>query len=104
MQAGSDADLLVIATGQDNSGVSKLAASMPVSIADGGLHVQDTRGFFNTFHHAWWKLRTSDELPSGELGTVGMPDALVEEIESPYRERSHGGADRHEERGRTSIR
>jgi cellulose synthase (UDP-forming) len=46
--------------------------------------VQDTRGFFSTFHNAWWKIRTSDVLPSGEIGTVGVPDGLIEEIESPY--------------------
>ena len=84
MQAGTDADLLIIATGQDNSGVTKLAGSMPVAIGDGGLRVQDTRGFFTTFHHAWWKLRSSDEAASGELGTVGIPDALIEEVESPF--------------------
>jgi cellulose synthase (UDP-forming) len=84
MQAGADQDFLVIATGQDNSAISKLAPSMPVAIGDGGLRVQDTRGFFTTFHHAWWKIRSSDELTSGELGTVGIPDGLIEEIESPY--------------------
>lgn len=84
MQAGADTDFLVIGTGQDNSAIGRLSGEMPVAIGDAGLRVQDTRGFFTTFHHAWWKIRSSDEQESGELGTVGIPDGLVEEIESPY--------------------
>ena len=84
LRAGNDADLLVIGTGQDNSAVNQLAPSMPVTVGANNLKVQDTRGFFATFHNAWWKIPTNDELPSGDIGATGVPDALVEEIESPY--------------------
>jgi cellulose synthase (UDP-forming) len=84
LQSGADQDFLVITTGQSNGAVGRLAAGMPVTFGDNALKVQDTRGFFATFHHAWWKIRSSDELPSGDIGTVGVPDALIEEIESPY--------------------
>ena len=81
---GADVDFLVIATGQSNGEVGRLASEMPVTFGENSLKVQDTRGFFSTFHNAWWKIRTSDVLPSGEIGTVGVPDGLIEEIESPY--------------------
>jgi cellulose synthase (UDP-forming) len=83
-RAGNDADLLVIGTAQDNSALTRLAPSMPVTVGENNLKVQDTRGFFSTFHNAWWKIPTSDELPSGEIGATGVPDALIEEIESPW--------------------
>lgn len=84
LRAGNNADLLVIGTGQDNSGLNQLGPSMPVTVGENNLKVQDTRGFFATFHNAWWKIPASDALPSGEIGTTGVPDALIEEIESPY--------------------
>jgi cellulose synthase (UDP-forming) len=84
LRSGADTDFLVIATGQDNTAVGKLSGAMPVTIGDDALRVQDTRGFFATFHHAWWKIRASDELPSGDVTTQGVPDGLIEEIESPY--------------------
>jgi cellulose synthase (UDP-forming) len=84
LRAGNNADLLVIGTGQDNSAVDRLGPSMPVTVGENNLKVQDTRGFFSTFHNAWWKIPTTDELPSGEIGATGVPDALIEEIESPY--------------------
>jgi len=32
----------------------------------------------------WWRIPETDQLTSGEIGTSGVPDALIEEIESPY--------------------
>ena len=84
LRAGAEEDFLVITTGQSNGAVGKLAAGMPVTFAENSLRVQDTRGFFATFHNMWWKIPTSDQLSSGEIGTTGVPDALMEEIESPY--------------------
>ncbi len=84
LQQGADEDFLVIATGQSNGEAGRLASGMPVTFGDNSLKVQDTRGFFAELHNAWWKIRSSDVLPSGEIGTVGVPDALIEEIESPY--------------------
>ena len=62
----------------------KLAAGMPVTFGENSLKVQDTRGFFAAIHHAWWKIPSNEDLSSGVIGTTGVPDALVEEIESPY--------------------
>ena len=84
LRSGADTDFLVIETGQENGQIGRLASAMPVTVGENSLKVQDTRGFFATFHNAWWKIRSSDELNSGELDTTGVPDALIEEIESPY--------------------
>lgn len=84
LHAGADSDFLLIGTGEDNAGITRLAGSMPVSIGPEGLEVRDTSSFFSAFHHAWWKLHTDDESASGQLGTVGLPDALIEQIESPW--------------------
>ena len=84
LQAGANQDFLVITTGQSNGAVGKLAGGMPVTFGDNSLKVQDTRGFFSTFHNMWWKIPATDQLSSGEIGTTGVPDALIEEIESPY--------------------
>jgi cellulose synthase (UDP-forming) len=84
LHSGADEDFLVITTGQSNGAVGHLAAGMPVTFGDNSLKVQDTRGFFSTFHNMWWRLPASDQLSSGEIGTTGVPDALIEEIESPY--------------------
>ncbi len=49
-----------------------------------GLHIQDTQGFFARLQHAWWKVRSSDRIQSGQLETAGgLPDALIEGIEWP---------------------
>ncbi|MFY9748262.1 MAG: UDP-forming cellulose synthase catalytic subunit [Acidobacteriaceae bacterium] len=84
LQAGANQDFLVITTGLSNGAVGKLAGGMPVTFGDNSLKVQDTRGFFSTFHNMWWKIPATDQLSSGEIGTTGVPDALIEEIESPY--------------------
>ena len=57
---------------------------MPVTFGDNSLKVQDTRGFFAAVHNMWWRIPAPDQLPSGVIGTTGVPDALMEEIESPY--------------------
>lgn len=84
LRSGADTDFLVIETGQENGAIGRLAATMPVTVGDNSLRVQDTRGFFATFHNAWWKIPVNNELNSGELDTTGVPDALIEEIESPF--------------------
>ncbi len=84
LRAGADEDFLVITTGQSNGEMGKLAAGMPVTFGENTLRVQDTRGFFAALHHAWWKIPSNEELSSGVIGTTGVPDALIEEIESPY--------------------
>jgi len=84
LHSGADDDFLVITTAQSNRAVGKLAAAMPVTFGEDSLKVQDTRGFFSTFHNMWWKIPASEDLTSGVIGTTGIPDALIEEIESPY--------------------
>jgi len=55
-----------------------------VTIDRGGLHIQDTQGFFAPLQHAWWKVRSSDHVRSGQLETAGgLPDALIEATEWP---------------------
>ena len=57
---------------------------MPVQVDNGNLHIQDTQGFFAPLAHAWWKVRSSDHINSGQLETAGgLPDALIEGIEWP---------------------
>jgi cellulose synthase (UDP-forming) len=84
LHGGAAEDFLVITTGQSSGTVGKLAAGMPVTFGEDSLKVQDTRGFFSTFHNMWWKIPATDQLSSGEIGMNGVPDALIEEIESPY--------------------
>ena len=77
-------DYLVIGTVDDQPALTKLNPSLPVMIDGSGLHIQDTRGFFAPLQRAWWKVRSSDRIQSGELETAGgLPDALIEGIEWP---------------------
>jgi cellulose synthase (UDP-forming) len=86
MSSGAGKDYLVIGTVDDQSAISHLNPSLPVGIDGSGLHIQDTRGFFAQMQHAWWKVRSSDRVQSGQLETAGgLPDALIEGIEWPSR-------------------
>ncbi|HVT97475.1 MAG TPA: UDP-forming cellulose synthase catalytic subunit [Acidobacteriaceae bacterium] len=84
LQSGADQDFVVIATGLNNGTVGRLAAGMPVTFGDNSIKVQDTRGFFAAIHNMWWRIPETDQLSTGMIGTTGVPDALIEEIESPY--------------------
>jgi cellulose synthase (UDP-forming) len=80
-----DKDFLVLGTVDDQPAIDKLKDKLPVQVTSGGLKVQDTGGFFNSGEHAWWKVRSADRVESGRLETAGgLPDAIVEGIESPY--------------------
>jgi cellulose synthase (UDP-forming) len=84
MNSGTGKDYLVIGTLDDQSAINRLNPSLPVGIDGSGLHIQDTRGFFAQLQHAWWKVRSSDRVQSGQLETAGgLPDALIEGIEWP---------------------
>jgi cellulose synthase (UDP-forming) len=86
MNSGTGKDYLVIGTVDDQSAISRLNPSLPVGIDGSGLHIQDTQGFFAQLQHAWWKVRSSDRVQSGQLETAGgLPDALIEGIEWPSR-------------------
>jgi cellulose synthase (UDP-forming) len=77
-------DYLVIGTVDDQPAIGHLNPSLPVGIDGSGLHIQDTQGFFAQLQHAWWKVRSSDRVQSGQLETAGgLPDALIEGIEWP---------------------
>jgi cellulose synthase (UDP-forming) len=84
MRADSHKDYLVLGTVDDQPALSRLNPSLPVMIDGSGLHIQDTQGFFAQLQHAWWKVRSSDRVQSGQLETAGgLPDALIEGIEWP---------------------
>jgi cellulose synthase (UDP-forming) len=84
MKSNTGKDYLVIGTVDDQSAISRLNPSLPVGIDGSGLHIQDTQGFFAQLQHAWWKVRSSDRVQSGQLETAGgLPDALIEGIEWP---------------------
>jgi cellulose synthase (UDP-forming) len=84
MKSGTGKDYLVIGTVDDQAAISRLNPSLPVGIDGSGLHIQDTQGFFAQLQHAWWKVRSSDRVQSGQLETAGLlPDALIEGIEWP---------------------
>ncbi|MEO6806394.1 MAG: UDP-forming cellulose synthase catalytic subunit [Edaphobacter sp.] len=86
MKSNSGKDYLVIGTVDDQPAISRLNSSLPVGIDGSGLHIQDTQGFFAQLQHAWWKVRSSDRVQSGDLETAGgLPDALIEGIEWPAR-------------------
>ena len=84
MKTDSARDYLVIGTVDDQAALSRLNPSLPVMIDGSGLHIQDTQGFFAAWQHAWWKVRSSDRIQSGQLETAGgLPDALIEGMEWP---------------------
>jgi cellulose synthase (UDP-forming) len=84
MKTDGRKDYLVLGTVEDQPALSKLNPSLPVMVDGSGLHIQDTQGFFAGLQHAWWKVRSSDHVQSGQLETAGgLPDALIEGIEWP---------------------
>jgi cellulose synthase (UDP-forming) len=84
MKSDGRKDYLVLGTVEDQPALSRLSPSLPVSVDGSGLHIQDTQGFFAPLQHAWWKVRSSDHIQSGQLETAGgLPDALIEGIEWP---------------------
>jgi cellulose synthase (UDP-forming) len=84
MKSDGKKDYLVLGTVEDQPALGMLNKSLPVVVDGSGLHIQDTQGFFATLQHAWWKVRSSDHIQSGQLETAGgLPDALVEGIEWP---------------------
>ncbi len=84
MKSDGQKDYLVMGTVEDQPALTRLNQSLPVVIDGSGLHIQDTQGFFAQVQHAWWKVRSSDHVQSGQLETAGgLPDALIEGIEWP---------------------
>ena len=84
MKVDGSKDYLVLGTVEDQPALSRLNAALPVIVDGSGLHIQDTQGFFAPLQHAWWKVRSSDHIQSGQLETAGgLPDALIEGMEWP---------------------
>jgi len=77
-------DYLVMGTVDDQPALAVLNPALPVKVNNGGLTIQDTQGFFAPLQHAWWKVRSSDHINTGQLETAnGLPDALIEGLEWP---------------------
>jgi cellulose synthase (UDP-forming) len=77
-------DYIVLGTVEDQTAFNTLNTHLPVQISTSGLKISDTQGFFAPLEHAWWKVRSSDHVQSGELETSGaLPDALIEGLEWP---------------------
>ncbi len=88
MRTDSQRDYIVLGTADDQPAIANLNSRLPVQINSGGLRIDDTQGFFAPLQHAWWKVRSSDHVQSGQLETSGgLPDALIEGIEWPARSR-----------------
>ena len=84
MKSDGSKDYMVMGTVEDQPALNRLKDALPVQIDGSGLHIQDTQGFFASVQHAWWKVRSSDHVQSGQLETAGgLPDALMEGIEWP---------------------
>jgi cellulose synthase (UDP-forming) len=84
MKSDGHQDYLVLGTVDDQAAIGRLNPSLPVGVDGSGLHIQDTQGFFAQLQHAWWKVRSSDRVQSGQLETAGgLPDALIEGVEWP---------------------
>jgi cellulose synthase (UDP-forming) len=84
MKQGADRDFLVLGTNTDQPGIGKLSNSLPVALNGDSVHVQDEEGFFAPLHHAWWKIKKTDQDTSGEFTVTGTPDSMIEGLESPY--------------------
>jgi cellulose synthase (UDP-forming) len=84
MKTDQKKDYIVLGTVDDQPAIQRLNPDLPVTIEEDGLHIQDTQGFFAPLQHAWWKVRSSDHIQSGQLETAGgLPNALIEGIEWP---------------------
>ncbi len=84
MKSDRTRDYLVLGTVDDQPALAALNPLLPVKVHGGGLSVEDTQGFFSALAHAWWKVRSSDRIDSGQLETAnGLPDALIEGLEWP---------------------
>jgi len=74
-------DYLVLGTVEDQPALKSLDASLPVAEDEAGLHIRDTRGFFD--RAVWWRSGETNVQP-GQIATGGgLPDALIEELQWP---------------------
>lgn len=82
MNGDGTKDYLVMGTVEDQPALRTLDAAMPIGVDGTGLHIRDTRGFFDPA--SWWRGGASNQVQQGQLMTGGdLPDALIESIEWP---------------------
>jgi len=82
MTSDGTKDYLVMGTVEDQPALRILDAALPVGVDGSGLHIRDTRGFFD--RASWWRGRTSDLAQQGQIMTGGgLPDSLIEGVEWP---------------------
>lgn len=80
-----DRDYLILGTMQDQSALRLLGTVLPVTVAGDGLRVEDTASIFTPIRNAWWRVQGWYRPESGDMLTKSsLPDALMEEIESPF--------------------
>jgi cellulose synthase (UDP-forming) len=76
---------LILGTMHDQPALQQLAASLPVQVLQDGLLIHDAEGLFAPVRNAWWKLQGWQLPESGaDLIAGGLPDAILEAIQSPY--------------------
>ena len=84
-QQGARSDFLIVGTGDDQPAFEKLASHLPVTLHSGQSPGARHAGLlYPVLHHAWWKLETNEHTESGDLIAGGVPDAVMEGIESPF--------------------
>jgi cellulose synthase (UDP-forming) len=85
LRAGAGSDFLVIGIGDDQPGFAKLGDNLRVALRSGQMTVHDTMGLFAPIlNHAWWMAESKEHSAFGNLTAGGTPDAVIEEIKSPY--------------------
>jgi cellulose synthase (UDP-forming) len=88
MNAGADADFLVIGTGPDDAAITQLADQMPVRVDGRQLVVRQSGSWIATLRGAWqsFRERFGDAPEHRDLRTLSSdaPDGLIEGFESPY--------------------
>jgi cellulose synthase catalytic subunit (UDP-forming) len=92
---GKDADYLVLGTPSDQPVFDELNQHLPVTVAQDGVSVKDTKGFFSAIQAAWWQIAemrqdrwgklTNNRQNPGSIADLGeFPDAVIQGIESPW--------------------
>jgi cellulose synthase (UDP-forming) len=86
LQPGEGRDFLVIGGRDDQEAIGKLSSSLPVSLAGGGVDIEQAGGLFANLQDAGWEIpgfrREDAEANPDHFAT--MPDAVIAGIESPY--------------------
>lgn len=84
MRGDRTKDYLVFDLAQDQAAMRTLNPGLPVTLDTDGLRAREGTGIFVLPQHAWWKMRSQEEIHSQRLDISSeMPDALIEEAEWP---------------------